>query len=177
MTTIHRLTPLPDEPSPLQPAATLECEYRNLMSCFPTGVAVVTALDGHSESHGMTCTSLASVTLNPPTLLVCLCSGSGTLRAARATRGFGVNLLRARARRVAEIFSSPAPDRFAKVPWRPSEVIGVPWLENDTCAFAECRVTGISEVGDHAVVLGEVVHAVSGPHPPLLYGMRRFAAW
>ncbi len=53
-------------------------------------------------------------------------------------------------------------------------------LENDACAFAESRVIAISAVGDHAVVFGEVVHAVSDPHPahpPLLYGMRRFAAW
>jgi flavin reductase (DIM6/NTAB) family NADH-FMN oxidoreductase RutF len=152
-------------------------EYRELMSCFPTGVAVVTALDADGGTHGMTCTSLVSVTLHPPTLLVCLHRGSGTLKAVRARGCFGVNLLHAEARHTATLFSSPAPDRFEQVAWEPSEALGVPWLTGDAFALAECRVVVISPVGDHEVVLGNVVNTVLHTRTPLLYGMRRFSAW
>jgi flavin reductase (DIM6/NTAB) family NADH-FMN oxidoreductase RutF len=76
---------------------------------------------------------------------------------------------------VAEIFASPVPDRFGRVPWRPAERTGVPWLIRDACAFAECEVAGLLVVGDHAIVLGQVVRAVSRPDAPLLYGNRTFA--
>lgn len=58
-------------------------EYRDLMCSFPTGVTVVTTLDAAGEPFGMTCTSMTSVTLRPPTLLVCLRVGSATLEAVR----------------------------------------------------------------------------------------------
>jgi flavin reductase (NADH) len=177
MTTISDAVPR-HEP---QPAARAEVasarEYRSLMSCFPTGVAVVTALDGRRLTHGMTCTSLASVTLAPPTLLVCLRIDSGTLAALTSRGSFGVNLLHARARHVAEIFSSPTPDRFGQVTWEPSPLVRVPWLTEDAFALAECRVRGTTVVGDHSIVLGEVVNTVRRAQDPLLYGMRRFGAW
>src|SRR5439155_979792 len=46
--------------------------FRAMMSAFPTGVAVVTTTDADGRPHGMTCSSVCSVTLEPPTLLVCL---------------------------------------------------------------------------------------------------------
>jgi flavin reductase (DIM6/NTAB) family NADH-FMN oxidoreductase RutF len=154
-------------------------DFRMLMSRFPTGVAVVTALDRSGVAHGMTCNSLSSVTLRPPTLLVCLGIGSGTLAAVRAGGGFAVNLLHAGARRTAEVFSSAEPDRFGQVAWVPSQAVGAPWLTDDAFALAECRVSRTVEVGDHEVVFGEVVRAVSTEHQgtPLLYGMRCFSAW
>jgi len=149
-------------------------DYRGLMSAFPTGVAVVTAVGHAGRPHGLTCTSLTSVTLDPPTLLVCLDLRSGTLAAARHGGCFAVNLLHVRARRAAEVFASPTPDRFSQVAWRPSVRTGQPWLSDDAFAMAECVVADATVVGDHAVVFGEVVHVEQTPDRPLLYGMRRF---
>lgn len=151
--------------------------YRGLMSAFPTGVAVVTAVGRAGRLHGLTCTSLTSVTLSPPTLLVCLDIRSGTLDAARHAGCFAVNLLHERARRAAEVFSTPRRDRFAQVAWRPSARTGQPWLMQDAFALAECVVVDMSLVGDHAVVFGEVVHVEQAAATPLLYGMRRFTCW
>ncbi|MGH8903760.1 MAG: flavin reductase family protein [Egibacteraceae bacterium] len=152
--------------------------YRDLMSSFPTGVAVITSFDQHGRPHGMTCTSLSSVTLTPPTLLVCLNRRSGTLDAVQTYGSFAINLLHSRARRVAEIFSGPVPDRFSQVRWRLSNVAGLPWLFEDAFALAECTVRKSSIVGDHEVVLGEVCEVVlHGSDVPLLYGMRQFSTW
>ncbi|GIJ45283.1 hypothetical protein Val02_21690 [Virgisporangium aliadipatigenens] len=152
-------------------------EYRALMSAFPTGVAVVTALDAAGQPHGMTCTSLSSVTVDPPTLLVCLDVRSGTLAAIRAGGWFAVNLLHEDARDVAELFAAPVPDRFRRTASRPSPTAGVPWLTGAAMAVAECRVSRRIGAGDHDVVFGEVVTTAHTGDPPLLYGHRRFCAW
>jgi flavin reductase (DIM6/NTAB) family NADH-FMN oxidoreductase RutF len=148
--------------------------FRQFMSTYFTGVAVITALDDDGRPHGLTCNSLTSVTLSPPTLLVCLHVRSGTLAATRSSAGFAVNLLHAGGRRVAELFASAAPDRFDQVCWRGSARLGLPWLVDDAHAMAECRVADTLPVGDHIVVLGRVVGVESGPGSPLLYGMRTF---
>jgi len=152
-------------------------DYRTLMSCFPTGVTVITAVDPRGTPHGMTCTSLTSVTIDPPTLLVCLNVQSGTLGAIRETGVFALNFLHQRGRPAAELFSSPVADRFSRVCWRPSDVVRCPWLFVDAFALAECRVTGTFPAGDHDVVLGEVVGVRQTDGVPLLYGMRQFSAW
>jgi flavin reductase (DIM6/NTAB) family NADH-FMN oxidoreductase RutF len=148
------------------------------MSCFPSGVAVVTTVDEQDRPRGMTCTSLTSVSLRPPTLLVCLAAGSGTLTALRQSRVFGVNLLHAGGRAAAELFASPAVNRFAAVRWTQAAALGVPWLVDDAAAIAECAVSAIQEVGDHSVVFGEVVAVgATGKRAPLLYGLREFSVW
>lgn len=150
---------------------------REFMSGFPTGVAIVSSVDPSGRPCGLTCSSLVSVTLSPPTLLVSVHLRSGTLAAIRRCGGFGVNLLPARAREVAELFASGRPDRFRTVSWRPRGRLGLPWLHDDCCGWAECLVRNVFLVGDHALVVGEVVDVQSTPEVPLLYGFREFSAW
>jgi flavin reductase (NADH) len=161
---------------PQRPRGALADEYRDLMSAFPTGVAVVTSIDESGRPRGMTCSSLSSVTLTPPTLLACLRTGSATLGAVRYHGGFAVNLLHVRGRRAAELFSSAVEDRFGLIRWRPS-YSGLPWLVADAFALAECTVSGTAEVGDHTVVFGAVDDVTMARETPLLYGMRRFSAF
>jgi flavin reductase (DIM6/NTAB) family NADH-FMN oxidoreductase RutF len=151
--------------------------FRSLMSAFPTGVAVVTTLDTDGRPRGLTCSALTSVTVDPPTLLVCLTLRSGTRAAMEARGRFAVNLLHSRARSVAVLFSSPVADRFSRVRWRSSEEEGSPCLVEDAFAYAECSVAGTMAVGDHAIVLGEVKQVAVSADVPLLYGLREFAAW
>lgn len=151
--------------------------YRELMSGFPSGVSVVTTVDREHQPRGVTCSSLSSVTLTPPTLLVCLRETSSTLRALRDTGSFAVNLLHSRGRNAAVTFSSPLADRFAKVRWRFLERFRLPHLHQDAFAVACCRVAGTFQVGDHDIVLGEVFDIRISPDAPLLYGMRRYSAW
>jgi flavin reductase (NADH) len=151
-------------------------DYRDLMSAFPTGVAVVTSIDHNGRPRGMTCSSLSSVTLAPPTLLACLRTGSATHCAVRYHGSFAVNLLHAGGRHAAELFSSAVEDRFGLIRWRPS-YSGLPWLVADAFALAECTVSGTAEVGDHTVVFGTVDEVIMARATPLLYGMRRFSAF
>lgn len=150
--------------------------FRDMMSMFPTGVSVITAAGRDGRPHGATCSSLSSVTLAPPTLLVCLKVGGATLDAIRSTRRFAVNLLGRDARRTAEVFAAPGLDRFESVSWRrlPS---GLPHLHRDAFAVAECVVTHDFLVGDHVIVTGAPTAIGLSSGVPLLYGLRRFASW
>ncbi|HEX6355324.1 flavin reductase family protein [Actinophytocola sp.] len=147
---------------------------KQFMNGYFTGVTIVTSVDGAGRPHGLTCNSLVSVTLDPPTLLVCLDRGSGTLTAVRERGAFAVNLLSEQARAAAEVFASPDPDRFAAVAWQPSPHGKLPQLTDDAFAFAECMVTDLHAVGDHVVVFGRVLDVAGEPRNPLLYGMRTF---
>jgi flavin reductase (NADH) len=152
-------------------------DFREMMSCFPTGVSVVTAADPNGHPHGATCSALASVTLRPPTLLVCLGLGGRTLNAIGLSGEFAVNLLHADARAVAQVFATSRLDRFAAVPWRPLPRSGLPHLHRHALAVAACTLTQQIVIGDHAVVLGRVTGVDRAPGSPLLYGMRGFASW
>jgi len=163
----------PSEPTAESGSAS---HFRQFMSCWYTGVSIVTSVDADDRPHGLTCTSLSSVALDPPTLLVCLQTGSGTLAAIRERGAFVVNLLHESGRAAAERFASAQPDRFAHVRWRPAPITGLPWLAQETLAMAECLVTDSAIVGDHVIVFGTVENVVAGPGHPLLYGSRAFHA-
>lgn len=154
-------------------------DFRSLMSGFPTGVVVVTTFDLEGGPRGMTCSSLSSVALDPPTLLVCMREGSPTLRAVEQRGSFAVNLLHDGGRPVAERFASGVPDRFERVPWSTGPAAAGPHLPDHARTVADCKVTAIKPVGDHSVVFGEVleVTAYQDAAAPLMYGLRQYAVW
>jgi flavin reductase (NADH) len=151
--------------------------FRDLMSSFPTGVSVVTTMDSEGHPWGATCSSLSSVTLSPPTLLVCLREQGGTLLAVLAGRRFAVNLLHASGQRAAMVFSSLHVDKFAEVAWEPWSPSGLPFLHRDAFAVAACEVAGEVQVGDHRIVIGRVFDIRVSAGVPLLYGLRRYSSW
>ena len=73
-------------------------EFRSLMSRLPSGVTVVTVSEPGGGRWGTTCSSVCSVSLDPPMLLVCLHADSATLAAILRRSMFAVNLLHEGAR-------------------------------------------------------------------------------
>ncbi|MEU9649680.1 flavin reductase family protein [Streptomyces sp. NPDC048110] len=154
-----------------------DIDMRALMTGFPTGVCIVTSLDD-GVPWGMTCTSLCSVALDPPTLLVCLRRGSPTLDAVLASGAFAINLLHDEARSSAELFASGAADRFDRIAWRADDGACGPHLVLSAHTVADCEVSESSQVGDHVVIMGRVRRvSILQSQQPLLYGLRRYATW
>jgi flavin reductase (NADH) len=151
-------------------------ELRSLMAYFPTGVTVVTALDDRNTPYGMTCSSLTSVCLEPPTVLVSLTTSSATLRHAVERGAFGVTLLDGKAQEVAKRFAAPALDRFAGLSWTFSP-LGTPWIEQSMTAAADCDVWRSMEAGDHTLLFGVVRNVRVRGGNPLLYGLRSYSGW
>jgi flavin reductase (DIM6/NTAB) family NADH-FMN oxidoreductase RutF len=154
--------------------------FRSLMSTFPTGVAIVTTTGPDGKPWGMTCSTVCSVAVDPPTLLICLRESSPTLLAMVRTSTFAVNLLHEDGRHSAELFASGAVDRFDRVRWRDEPPFGGPHLIDAAHATADCKITRTLRVGDHVVVFGEVLGIVrytASAAPPLLYGFRQYSSW
>jgi flavin reductase (DIM6/NTAB) family NADH-FMN oxidoreductase RutF len=155
-----------------------EPDIRPIMATFPTGVSVVTTLDHGRSPWGITCTSLCSVAVRPPILLVCIRGESPTLAAMLSSGAFAVNLLHSGAQSVAELFASGARDRFHRIVWDMRDGDGGPHLDCAAHAIADCTVMADTLAGDHTIVTGRVHQASVTHHPrPLLYGLRRYASW
>src|SRR3954447_15204579 len=66
--------------------------YRQAIARFATGVTVITACDGERLA-GMTASAVASLSLPPPRMLVCINNRVPTHSALERSRRFGVNVL------------------------------------------------------------------------------------
>lgn len=160
-------------------AAPADVDLRPFMAAFPTGVAVITSLDADHRPWGMTCTSLCSVSLDPPSLVVSLRSASPTLDAIQEHGGFALNLLHARAQTTSHRFSSGDPERFDHTEWELPPLAWGPHLCADAHATADCALLSTTVIGDHTAVFAEVKRVITRDlaPAPLLYGLRRYAHW
>jgi flavin reductase (DIM6/NTAB) family NADH-FMN oxidoreductase RutF len=153
----------PDEAGPGQSACL------NLYSRLAAGVSVVTAL-GEDGMTGMTASSVTSVSLRPPLLLVSITHGSRTLAAIRARRAFAVHFLRSDQQGLAGHFAgrpgATEPDHRM--------VLGVPVLP-DALAWSVCLLEAEHEYGDHTLVIGAVAAAQVGIGRPLVWHDRAYA--
>lgn len=166
-----------DVPAP----AALTDDFRRVMSAFPSGVSVVTARDAEGRPRGLTCSSLCSLSMDPPMMLACVNRRNGSLAAIRASGGFAVNLLRAGRSAVSAEFASASADKFARVRWRPSPRSGLPWLLDDSLAFVDCRLVADLAAGSHTILIGLVVDGRDVPEEsaaeedrPLVHWRRRY---
>jgi 3-hydroxy-9,10-secoandrosta-1,3,5(10)-triene-9,17-dione monooxygenase reductase component len=129
-------------------------------------VSIVTAV-GPAGPAGMTCSSVVSVSLEPPLVLFCPSKSSTTWSAMRAADHFAVNVLGGDAAAVARRFATRGDDRFAGTSWRPGQT-GSPLL-GDAIAWIECRTTVRHDGGDHEIVIGGVVAVETQPGLPLVF--------
>jgi flavin reductase (DIM6/NTAB) family NADH-FMN oxidoreductase RutF len=139
------------------------------MSQWATGVSVVTAHDADADA-GLTVNGLLSVSLAPPSLLVSIANDTDTLPLIGRSGYFGASILTAAQRAVSERFARalPSVEKFGGIPIHRGPH-GSP-LVDGSLGTLECRVLSRTAVFDHTLVVGEVVHAESGPDAvPLVY--------
>lgn len=150
---------------------------REAMAECAGGVCVVTVGSG-LERHGLTVSSMTSVSLSPPTLLFCLNRQSSAWPLLERTRCFAVNVLAVHHSGVADRFAGRldrrSGDRFEGAEWRTLKT-GAPVL-GDAVAVFDCMVEQIIERYSHFVVFGRVCasQASSNQSGPLLYWRRNY---
>jgi flavin reductase (DIM6/NTAB) family NADH-FMN oxidoreductase RutF len=127
---------------------------RDSFGAFLTGVTVVTACDAAGKPIGFTANSFASVSLDPPLLLVCLAKTSRNFAAMTTTKGFAVNILAETQIAISNTFAKPVEDRFASVEWRMGPN-GGPILSG-VAAWFDCSMANLVDAGDHVILLGRV---------------------
>jgi len=136
---------------------------RDAFGTFMTGVTVVTTTDTDGRPLGFTANSFASVSLDPPLLLVQIARTSANYPTFAAASGFAVNILSEGQKSVSNTFARPVADRFAEVDWQ-SGPHGSPILSG-VSAWFDCAIHQIVEAGDHAILIGrvEAFNATSAP--------------
>ncbi len=146
--------------------------FRQLLSCFATGVTVATTLDGDECPCGMTASAVSSVSLEPPLLLICVNQDAKFHTAMGAATGFALNVLAADQEEVSRVFASEVDDPFAEVDhYRGPD--GLPLIPG-TVAHILCAPGGTYEAGDHTIFFGLVTGGEVFQSPPLLHYRSRY---
>jgi flavin reductase (DIM6/NTAB) family NADH-FMN oxidoreductase RutF len=133
---------------------------------FPTGVTIVTAMvDG--EARGMVVNAFASISLDPPLIMVAIQRTAATHEFLFRGRHFAVNILAGDQMALAQRFARPVPDKFDGVAWEPGRC-GAPVLSG-TAALLEAQIEERAQATTHTVFVGRVTRAEAADRPPLLY--------
>jgi flavin reductase (DIM6/NTAB) family NADH-FMN oxidoreductase RutF len=131
--------------------------YRDAMRHLPGGVSVITVGKGEART-GFTATSVSSLSIDPPTMLVSLNRNSSSYQALLASGSFGVNVLSTRHRDIAERFAgrdgSKGAERYRDANWV-SAATGAALLADALVAF-DCELEELIERHSHAIVIGRV---------------------
>jgi flavin reductase (DIM6/NTAB) family NADH-FMN oxidoreductase RutF len=153
-------------------------DFRSAMRQLTGGVSVITAGRGRGIS-GMTVTSVSSLSVDPPALIVSINRESSSWPLVKRYGFFGVNILTPDQIDIAERFTGKGglkgADRFAGAGWM-TRASGVPLLVGALAAI-DCEVEDIVERHSHAIVIGRVLDvAVSARTAALAYWQGRYVA-
>ncbi len=137
----------------------------------------MTALDG-DQPQGITVNALASVSLEPPMVMIALDQRRFIVPAIEASGRYAVNILTEHQQQLADCFAgaavTPGRSAFCGAGWHRGET-GVPLLDGAIAAI-ECSVSERFAVGDHLLYVGlvEATELADPDAPPLLYLRRRY---
>ena len=143
-----------------------DAQFKHALSHFASGVTIVTTEHGGVD-YGLTVASFASLSLNPPLVLVCISKSSSSHEPIAQSQKFGVSILGSDQAEISGRFAARGGDKFAGLDVRRGE-LGVPLVGN-ALATLECRVHQHVVGGDHSIFIGEVVDTQTREGAPLLY--------
>jgi flavin reductase (DIM6/NTAB) family NADH-FMN oxidoreductase RutF len=149
--------------------------FRQLLGRFATGVTVLTTRDAAGRPVGMTASSLASVSLAPPLVSVCVDVSAEMHRVLSSSGDFVINVLAAGQQELSRRFAAqPAEGRFQGVAWH--ETAGGQIVLDGTLARIECERYADFPLGDHTLFVGRVTGGAVLDGEPLLYYRGRYGS-
>jgi flavin reductase (DIM6/NTAB) family NADH-FMN oxidoreductase RutF len=142
-------------------------DFRRVLGHFATGVTILTTCDSEARPTGLTVSAFASLSLDPPLVLVCVDHKSQTYPALLESGRFAVNVLKTHQEAVSRRFASTRLDKFDGIAHRLSP-LGLPLLD-EALAQIECVTVATHVEGDHTIFVGRIERATVGAGDPLLY--------
>ena len=144
--------------------------YRKVIGAFATGVTVVTT-EVEGRLHGFTANAVASLSLDPLLLLVCVDKRANAHQELARASSFAVNILTESQQDLSNLFAKsgePTANTLRGVAFHRG-VTGAPLIYG-ALASLECETYRALDGGDHTIHLGRVVEgAVHREAQPLLY--------
>ena len=149
-------------------------QFRQLLGRFATGVTILTVTSSDGRPLGMTANSLASVSLYPPLISVCVDHEAEMHAAILRVDQFVVNVLSSSQETLARRFADKHEDRFEGVGYQmtPDGLI----MLGGALAHIECQRHAEYPGGDHTIVVGRVIGGSTSKGRPLLYYRGGYAA-
>jgi flavin reductase (DIM6/NTAB) family NADH-FMN oxidoreductase RutF len=150
-------------------------EFRNALRHYPSGVTIVAVRAGE-ETHGLTVSAFASISPQPPLVMVIIDHRHRAYRLLE-TEGavFSVNILRQDQVELSNRFAwVKDEDRFEVGAWEEAAT-GAPVL-TDALAWMDCTIDGRYAAETNTIYVGRV-EAANAPRPdtpPLLYWNRGY---
>ncbi len=146
---------------------------RTIMGRFATGVTVVTTgRDGNYS--GLTANAVASLSLNPPLVLVAVERRAHSHEYLMRDRVFAMNILAANQEHLSQRFATHGPKIFTDLEFKTGES-GAPILAG-TLGYVDCKVVEIVPGGDHDIFVGEILTGEAYDGAPLLYFCGKYRA-
>ncbi|QCP54324.1 flavin reductase [Trinickia violacea] len=141
-----------------QPAETgqVTAEFKRAMRRLASTVTIISTADVYGHRYGMTATAVNSLSMDPPSLLICV-NHSASIHAPLTGRGrFCVNVLTTEQEDLVDAFSGKVKGdaRFQVGEWH-NEDSGMPYLEGAQSNLF-CDIDSVIPFGTHSVVIGRV---------------------
>lgn len=153
----------------------LAAQYKTGMRRLAAGVSLITSGQGETKA-GLIATAVNSVSVDPPTLLICVNQNASAHDIIDACGNFCVNILPSTYIDIAGQFSSSARrlERFAKGTWQTLKS-GAPVLVGALASF-DCRVSHRLAYHSHTIFFGEILNVQTADidSEPLIYLDRHF---
>ena len=147
--------------------------FRRVLGSFCSGVTVVAAL-GREGPLGLTCQAFASLSLDPPLILISPSRASVTWPEIRRIGRFCISILAEEHQPVSVQMACSGTDKFTGIPWDQTP-LGSPRVTG-AAAWLDCTLKAEHDGGDHTVVIAAVHHLSADPDArPLLYHHGRYA--
>ena len=144
--------------------------FRYTMGHFATGVTVMTTTVGE-RMHGMTVSAFASISLEPPLVMVSVERSTVMHELVAQSGAFAINFLGERSESTARFFADNvrlAGPEFREAGYRLG-ITGSP-IMSEASGYLEATVHGTHEAGDHTIFVGRVVALeIVTEEEPLIY--------
>lgn len=149
-------------------------DFRRALAQFPTGVTVITTVDGQGSPVGVTASSFNSVSLDPPLILWSVDKRAFSAEIFKASTHFAVNVLADDQIPLSNRFAGRGEDKFKDVAWT-AGLGGCPLFDGVAARF-ECRTWNVYDGGDHLIVVGEVAAYIhDADRAPLVFARGAYA--
>jgi flavin reductase len=149
--------------------------FVSAMSGAVTSVNVVTT-DGPGGMFGVTVSAMASVSADPPMLLVCVNQRSPACAAIRENGVFCVNLLAVNQHDISDVFAGHPREGdafdFGCAEWQ-ATTTGAVRLPDAASTF-DCVLHSSQDAGTHTIFVGRVVDVTATENAPLAHCRRSY---
>ncbi len=150
-------------------------DFKRALGSWASGVTVVTASD-EGMHYGLTVSSFTSISLDPPLVAVCVGNHNRAPEMIRRSGRFGVSILARDQEAVSNHFARSGREPSATFEGATPHATGhdVTVVEG-SLAWLACSLHQAVELGDHTLIVGEVLETRTSPdRDPLMYYRRAY---